>query len=110
MNRRGFLSALAGALAIDPERALWAPGKKLISVPAPNVYVPRMYTMTISVPTVQVQGWLWKVSVQETALSRGVRLSLPAATHECGEGVSSILVEMQKAVREMHGPHATTLA
>lgn len=31
-SRRGFLAAIAGALFLDPERALWVPGKKLISV------------------------------------------------------------------------------
>ena len=38
MNRRGFLSALVSAglsAAIDPEKLLWEPGKKLISIPAP---------------------------------------------------------------------------
>lgn len=38
MNRRGFLTALlssAAAVAIDPERLLWVPGRKLISIPAP---------------------------------------------------------------------------
>ena len=42
MNRRGFLAALAGAAAyaLDPERALWVPGKKLISIPAPRVVLP----------------------------------------------------------------------
>ncbi len=33
MNRRGFLAALAGAMVLDPERLLWKPGTKLISVP-----------------------------------------------------------------------------
>lgn len=37
MNRRGFLGALIGAVAgsavLDPERLLWTPGKKLISIP-----------------------------------------------------------------------------
>ena len=33
MNRRSFLSALAASLVLDPERALWVPGKKLISIP-----------------------------------------------------------------------------
>ena len=33
MNRRGFLAMLAGA-ALDPERLLWVPGRKLISIPA----------------------------------------------------------------------------
>lgn len=37
MNRRGFLASLgigAAAFALDPERALWVPGAKTISVPA----------------------------------------------------------------------------
>jgi hypothetical protein len=36
MNRRALLSSLFGAgaaLALDPEKALWTPGKKLISIP-----------------------------------------------------------------------------
>lgn len=33
INRRSFLSALAAAFVVDPERALWVPGKKLISIP-----------------------------------------------------------------------------
>lgn len=40
VNRRGFLAALAG-LTLDPERALWVPGKKLISIPAPAKVVKR---------------------------------------------------------------------
>lgn len=38
MNRRGFLSTLLGgaAMALDPERLLWVPGKKLISIPKPQ--------------------------------------------------------------------------
>lgn len=38
LNRRGFLGALGAAIAgatLDPERALWIPSRKLISVPAP---------------------------------------------------------------------------
>jgi hypothetical protein len=37
MNRRGFLSALFAApvvAAVDPERLLWTPGQKLISIPS----------------------------------------------------------------------------
>lgn len=36
MNRRGFLTALCAALAAppDPDKLLWTPGKKLISVPS----------------------------------------------------------------------------
>jgi hypothetical protein len=38
MNRRSFFSSLAGAaaaLSLDPDRALWVPGRKLISIPKP---------------------------------------------------------------------------
>lgn len=45
MTRRGLFSALAGAaaaaIAYDPERALFVPGRKLISIPKPQ---PRMRT------------------------------------------------------------------
>lgn len=39
MNRRSFLSTLAGALAAtqyDPEKTLWVPGRKLFSIPKPS--------------------------------------------------------------------------
>lgn len=35
-NRRSFLTVLAGAMVIDPEKLLWRPGAKLISIPAPQ--------------------------------------------------------------------------
>lgn len=38
MTRRGFLGSLAvaaSAFALDPERALWVPGAKTISIPRP---------------------------------------------------------------------------
>lgn len=38
LGRRGFLGALAAALVFDPERALWRPGEKLISIPKPPRY------------------------------------------------------------------------
>ena len=42
MNRRSFLSTMlgAGAFALDPERALWVPGAKLISIPVPRIASP----------------------------------------------------------------------
>ncbi len=46
MNRRGFLGSLAGfaaACTLDPERALWAPGAKTISVPKP----PKLITFNV---------------------------------------------------------------
>ncbi len=35
MNRRSFLASLAAAFVVDPERLLYVPGKKLISIPKP---------------------------------------------------------------------------
>lgn len=38
VSRRGFLGAIAAALVLDPERALWVPGaKKIFLPPAPRV-------------------------------------------------------------------------
>ena len=40
LNRRGFFGLLGGAVAaitLDPEKALWVPEKKLISIPKPLV-------------------------------------------------------------------------
>jgi hypothetical protein len=48
MNRRGFLGSLAaglaGAAAIDPERLLWDPAKKLYSIPK-RVHVPAVHML-----------------------------------------------------------------
>lgn len=35
MKRRSFLGLMAAAFALDPERLLYAPGKKIISIPRP---------------------------------------------------------------------------
>lgn len=41
MNRRAFLSLVGAGLtaAADPERLIWQPGRKLISIPNPPVFV-----------------------------------------------------------------------
>lgn len=39
LNRRGFLGALLGLAAVDPERLLWTPGKRLISIPPAPVII-----------------------------------------------------------------------
>lgn len=41
MNRRAFLGALLAAFVVDPERLLWIPGRKLVSIPKPR---PRFLT------------------------------------------------------------------
>lgn len=43
MRRRGFLGLIGAALAgavMDPDRALWVPRKRLISIPKPTVTSP----------------------------------------------------------------------
>jgi hypothetical protein len=44
MNRRSFLALLAASLTLDPEKALWLPGKKLVSIPKPPTLSPRYLT------------------------------------------------------------------
>lgn len=42
MNRRGFIGSIGAALAgtvLDPERLLWVPGQKVISIPKPSVFI-----------------------------------------------------------------------
>ena len=39
MNRRSFLAGLATAFVVDPERLLWVPGKKTISIPKPRPFI-----------------------------------------------------------------------
>ncbi len=52
MNRRGFLGFLGAAIAgatLDPEKLLWEPGKKLISIPRvanPGLFGLQYYIIT----------------------------------------------------------------
>lgn len=39
-TRRGFLAALAASFVADPERLLWVPGAKMISIPKPYQAIP----------------------------------------------------------------------
>lgn len=40
MTRRGLIGALMGAATLDPERLLWVPGAKVISIPKPLIWNP----------------------------------------------------------------------
>jgi hypothetical protein len=51
VNRRGFLALLAGAV-LDPERLLWRPGARLISIPAPAPAPARIQVCEILTPEV----------------------------------------------------------
>lgn len=45
MTRRGLIGALLGAATMDPERLLWVPGAKTISIPKPVVSGNRFLTV-----------------------------------------------------------------
>lgn len=55
-SRRAFLGMLAGAFVVDPERLLWVPGRKTISIPNPILqpfYELEGLTFTLD-------QWYWK--------------------------------------------------
>ena len=70
-NRRSFLAGLAVAFVADPERLLWVPGKKLISIPKPS----GMQVISI---TIQVNGaWSTKgFGDGEFIIRKGDRLAV----------------------------------
>lgn len=81
-SRRGFLGLLAGIAAgavLDPERLLWIPGAKTISIPAPIVESAGWRVVPVLSPSVQAWGakflsdYLASKSVeeQEAAIARG---------------------------------------
>lgn len=68
MKRRGFLAALIGSAVLDPERLLWVPGKKVISIPKP---APRKYYWAIMVPVPGAPGFCqvnWEATNRAYAL------------------------------------------
>ena len=60
MNRRSFLSALAtaaSAMALDPERLLWVPGKKTIFIPLPpSPFFPKYYNGDLEIVLAQLRN------------------------------------------------------
>lgn len=59
MNRRGFLAAVSGAaaaFALDPERALWVPGRKKIFIPKPRV----LPIVSVSQLSIEMAPGVWK--------------------------------------------------
>lgn len=61
MNRRAFFGLIAAGLAAadDPERLLWVPGRKKISIPAPPPPIDPIYVyrdgMAIGVRVVEIR-------------------------------------------------------
>jgi len=67
MTRRALFSMLALA-AVDPERLVWVPGRKHISIPVPQPVVPATIVLTMH-PGAYCR-WLRDVFVEDTALKR----------------------------------------
>ncbi len=55
MNRRAFLAALIAGATLDPEKLLWVPGKKLISIPPPRQWVVDLMQQRISEALAQMR-------------------------------------------------------
>jgi|SRR5579863_593451 len=55
-SRRSFLAAFAAGLVLDPERLLWKPGKKLISIPKPSLDISEREWITVHEIWVRYQG------------------------------------------------------
>ena len=78
MNRRGFFGLLAGAaaLALDPEKALWVPGKKLISIPSGGLMTSEKITyemLAILSRNVEFVGWTKPARKMKLGDTFGVR-------------------------------------
>ena len=71
INRRGFFGLLAGGLvaAADPERLLWTPGKRLISIPRPR----GTQLLTVSLIT----DWLLAEFDRNLSFSRRMQQTIP---------------------------------
>lgn len=63
MNRRGFIGSLLGAtsaLVLDPERLLWVPGAKTISIPAPHRHGNTMWAQSDLVRQKLYPAWKYR--------------------------------------------------
>lgn len=74
MNRRSFLASLFGAAALilDPDRELWLPGKKLISIPkAPEIVTTGWAGSTLKVGDIVTFDGVYKVHPKRRQLDSG---------------------------------------
>ncbi len=88
MNRRGFLGLFASALLLDPERLLYVPGKKLISIPKPQqpLIISTAADTDLVYDAMRILGLLYP---NETLSAEGMSLGL-RALHRVREGRSVI--------------------
>ena len=80
MNRRGFLSILgvvAATAVLDPERLLWVPGAKTISIARPQSiqdYIERCHEDAMRTFGCYMDAFATGIPIEVIALQRGVSL------------------------------------
>lgn len=82
MNRRGLMSAftgLAAGMALDPERLLWVPGAKVISVPSPSPWPSNEKTIRAQLEFYR------KINSQVFFFGQGMGLDVGGANDALGE-------------------------
>lgn len=81
-SRRGFLQSLIAAgvtAAVDPEKLLWEPGRKLISIPKPQSIVTMSRPLFMSDPC--FQEYLSDMNARYRAIFAEIFNSLPVFIH-----------------------------
>lgn len=63
-SRRSFLAAMAAACVLDPERLLWVPGAKMISIPA------RPFLAVGDIVTIGGIPWRYIVTAEARSIER----------------------------------------
>lgn len=114
MNRRAFFSTLIGAMTLDPERALWVPGKKLISIPKTSVrarpYSYVIWTDVIANPSSKGVSDVQIYSAQfANRLSGGTRIELPHSPYKEGDIMQEILRSVSATARTRGSSPLATL-
>lgn len=117
IGRRGFIGALLGAAVLDPERLLWVPGKKMISIPAPTstiypvfvYYVENGYFLGSSTPphkwitdTYAASGWDAKVETVKTK-------ELEVHANHSFRLVPYMMETLKVTLTQQYDPHLTHL-
>lgn len=104
MNRRGFLARLLGAgsaMALDPERALWVPGKRVISIPKP---------MRVSVRFIRAFDLRYGEIIESLDASHGFDLAMIDGVETCYRVIAPTIREALAAMPPsfllggIHGP------
>ncbi len=100
MNRRLFLASLIGsasAAIIDPDRLLWVPGRKLISIPKPLV-IPANLLNVGDVITISGRFIFNPITREMTAVLQPFRISHKAQSQIETSWILEPLLDLRPAV------------